>query len=99
MRNPSEQFPTAEYMLDGQRVSNSHRKTSYNNATPLMHIKWHYQMGDKEWVKEWKNRILFPREIDTLLRYNGYTIEKKYGNYDEQPFSDGAKKQLIVCRQ
>jgi len=61
-----------------------------------MHIKWHYKIGNQEFVKEWKNRILFPKEIDTILRYNGFGIETKFGNYDETPFDSMSQKQLIV---
>jgi hypothetical protein len=72
-------------------------QTSYDTSTQLMRIKWHYKIDNQEFVKEWKNRILFPKEIDTLLIYNGFRIETKFGNYDETPFDSASQKQLIVC--
>jgi hypothetical protein len=42
-------------------------------------------------------RHFFPQEIDTLLWYNDFLIEHKYGTYDEGEFSSDAPKQLIVC--
>ncbi|MBT9151352.1 MAG: hypothetical protein DDT40_01545 [candidate division WS2 bacterium] len=42
-------------------------------------------------------RIYFPQELDALLKYNGFRIEEKFGNYIETPFASAAPKQLIVC--
>jgi SAM-dependent methyltransferase len=98
MRDPSKRFPVAEYEdPDGAGTVTITEQTSYDAATQLMQIIWHYTIGARKFVKEWKNRILFPQEIDTLLRYNGFTIEKKYGNFDETPFTARSPKQLIIC--
>jgi hypothetical protein len=43
-------------------------------------------------------RMFFPQEIDALLHYNGFEVEKKYGNHEEAPFVDSSYKQIIVCR-
>ncbi|RLF93231.1 class I SAM-dependent methyltransferase [Thermococci archaeon] len=97
-RDPSEKFPVSEYEdPDGKGTVKISEQTSYDTSTQLMHIKWHYKIGNQEFIKEWKNRILFPKEIDTLLIYNGFRIETKFGNYDETPFDSMSQKQLIVC--
>ncbi|MFV9509727.1 hypothetical protein [Tepidibacillus sp. LV47] len=44
-------------------------------------------------------RIYFPKELDALLKYNGFKIEEKYGDYFGNPFTADSKKQLIVCLQ
>jgi len=41
--------------------------------------------------------MFFPQEIDALLHYNGFQIEDKYGGYEEAPFGDSSRKQIIVC--
>jgi hypothetical protein len=43
-------------------------------------------------------RQFFPQEIEALLWYNGFLIERKYGGYDEQAFASDSPKQLLVCR-
>jgi SAM-dependent methyltransferase len=43
-------------------------------------------------------RMYFPAELDSLLRYNGFNIVAKYGDYSLTDFNSEAKKQLIVCR-
>jgi hypothetical protein len=42
--------------------------------------------------------MFFPQEIDALLHYNGFEVEKEYGNHEEAPFVDSSYKQIIVCR-
>lgn len=43
-------------------------------------------------------RMYFPQELDALLRYNGFVIEQKYGDYDGRPFDAKSEMQLVVCR-
>jgi len=42
-------------------------------------------------------RIFFPQELDALLKYNGFSIEAKYGDYEENPFTPESHKQVVVC--
>jgi hypothetical protein len=72
----------------------------YDAATQVNHIKWFFQNegSDEEAALSFEMRHFFPQEIDALLWYNGFLIEHKYGNYDEEEFSSDAMKQLIVCR-
>lgn len=48
---------------------------------------------------EWKIRILFPKEIDALLKYNGFQIENKYGDFDRTEFTGDSEKQVIICKK
>jgi hypothetical protein len=41
--------------------------------------------------------MFFPQEIDALLHYNGFSIEQKYSDYEEHPFDDSSRKQVIIC--
>lgn len=52
---------------------------------------------EKELVEEMTYRLYFPQELEALLKYNGFTIESKFGSYDKTPFASGAVQQLIVC--
>jgi ubiquinone/menaquinone biosynthesis C-methylase UbiE len=53
---------------------------------------------EKETVEEMTYRLYFPQELDALLKYNGFTIESKFGSYARTPFASGSPQQLIVCR-
>jgi hypothetical protein len=42
-------------------------------------------------------RMYFPQELDALLKYNGFVIEHKFGDYEQAAFGSASEKQLIVC--
>ncbi|MDM3844904.1 MAG: class I SAM-dependent methyltransferase [Aphanizomenon gracile PMC638.10] len=52
----------------------------------------------KEIVEETKVRLYFPKELDILLKYNGFTIEHQFGDYDLTPFTSQSPRQLLICR-
>ena len=43
-------------------------------------------------------RMYFPQELDALIKYNGFVLESKYGDYDQTAFGAKSEKQLLVCR-
>jgi hypothetical protein len=72
----------------------------YDAASQVNHIRWFFrdEVTNKETVLSFEMRQFFPQEIYALLWYNGFLIEHKYGNYNEERFSSEAPKQLIICR-
>ena len=42
-------------------------------------------------------RMFFPEELDALLKYHGFIVERKYGDYDESPFESESPMQIVVC--
>ena len=65
----------------------------------LSHETWYFRddiTGEEQGVPL-NLRMFFPQEIDVLLHYNGFQIEDKYGGYEEAPFGDSSRKQIIVC--
>jgi len=72
----------------------------YDAASQVNHIQWFFrdEGTNKEMALSFEMRQFFPQEIDALLWYNGFLIEHKYGNYNEEEFSSDAWKQLIICR-
>lgn len=75
-------------------------KVDYDAATQINHIVWRYlhQSMDEVTTLSLDMRQFFPQEIDALLEYNGFSIEKKYGDYDDSLFTRRSPKQFIVCR-
>ena len=101
-RDSDQRYRIGEYedLYGGNgRVSVS-EKVKYETATQISYIRWFFQNEgeEKETVLSFAMRQFFPQEIDSLLWYNGFLIEHKYGSYDEQGFSSDSPKQLIVCR-
>jgi SAM-dependent methyltransferase len=97
---PDERFPFSEYNDPGGKgkvvVTHSY---VYEADTQIKRINtFHSLPGEDEEVEgELNMRMYFPQELDALLKYNGFTIEQKFGNYDLSPFNLEAEKQLIIC--
>ena len=73
----------------------------YDVAAQVNHSIWRYTNRDTQenWEIPFSLRMFYPQEINALLRYNGFTIENKFGGwYDESLYGDSSPKQLIVCR-
>lgn len=102
IRDPSERRPVGEYDdPDGRGKVVVEESNEYDRATQINVIRWIFTIKSqgRELIEELQMRIFFPRELDTLLHYNGFVIEHKYGDYDEGPFEAASPKQLLVCMQ
>ena len=100
IRDPSKRYPVSEYPdPDGKGYVVITENNVYDKATQIKRIKWYYKIGDQteETIEELNMRIFFPQELDMLLYYNGFTVEAKFGNYDQTPFVSSSPKQLVVC--
>ena len=100
LKEPSERYPMYEYPnphgIGKVKVTGSH---AYDKLTQISHFKSYYKMDDKEIVKSAKLRMFFPQELDALLYYNGFTIERKFGTYEEEPFKSDSNHQIIICHR
>ena len=102
IRDPSKRYPVAEYPdPDGRGKVVITENNIYDNDTQINRVKWYYRIGERteETIEELNMRIFFPQELNLLLHYNGFTIESKFGNYNETPFDSSSPKQLVVCRK
>ena len=100
-REPTVRYAVGEYddpRGGGRTVVTE--QVSYNAATQINRIRWFYrhEAANEETAVSFSMRCFFPQEIDALLAHNGYTIEQKYGAYDESGFISDSPKQLILCR-
>jgi SAM-dependent methyltransferase len=98
-RDPTRRYPHATYHdPNGKGMVEITESCTYDNAAQINRIKLYYKIGDgEEKVNELNMRIFYPQEIDALLKYNGFTIERKFGDYGENPFRLGSPKQIIIC--
>ncbi len=76
-------------------------KSFYDTATQINHIELIFQENNAapDQILTFKMRQFFPQEINALLKYNGFEIEHKYGDFLENEFNTDSPKQLIVCRK
>ena len=99
-RDPAKRFPHARYPApNGTGTVEVTESDAYDAAQQINHVRlFHKFPGTRgELVEETKIRIFFPQELNALLRYNGFLVEEKYGDYDESPFDAQSLRQLIVC--
>jgi ubiquinone/menaquinone biosynthesis C-methylase UbiE len=58
----------------------------------------HYHFSNGKIVSErLDHRIYFPKEIEAILKYNGFKIERCFGNYDSSAFSENSPHHIFVC--
>ncbi len=99
-RDPDERFFNSEYPdPDGGGIVKVYESNRYDPASQINHVKFYYQIPGRseEIVEELNMRMYFPEELDALLKYNGFGVDAKYGDYDDAPFGPVSPKQMIVC--
>ncbi|MDF5727866.1 MAG: class I SAM-dependent methyltransferase [Rhizonema sp. PD38] len=52
----------------------------------------------KEFVEEVTYRLYHPNELEALLKYNGFAIETKLGNYNKEPFTSSSPNFTIISK-
>jgi len=99
-RNPAKRYPHAKYAAPGGKgIMVVTESNAYDDATQINRIKLHYKIGRREEKTDELNmRIFYPQEINALLRYNGFVVEIKYGDYDCGMFRSRSPKQILLCR-
>lgn len=72
-------------------------KCKYDPASQINRVKWKYEIGGNEFIEQLDMRCFYPLEMDTILKYNGFKIIEKFGDYNETPFKSESPKQIYVC--
>jgi SAM-dependent methyltransferase len=99
-RHPGEIYPVEELGQDPDGTMVTGEEVSYNDATQVYTIRWHYSSpnGEDPRIDELRLRMFFPQELDALLESNGFEILHKYGDFSRTPYSEESLKQVLVCR-
>lgn len=71
----------------------------YGIANQINHKNWHFWHRPTDTIKTlvYSLRQFFPKEFDALFEFNGFRIEKKFGDFDESAFADDSIRQIIVA--
>ena len=86
----------------GREVRESRTRT-YDHVAQVLH--WtshrHWREGGKERTKTTRTalRYTFPQELSALLHYNGFAVERRYGDWDLQPLTAASPSIIVVCRK
>ena len=97
-RDPSKRYNRDEYPNpEGKGTVFISESSYYDKAKQINHLTTYYRINNKDVVKKIKLRMIFPKELDMLLGYNGFKIDQKYGSYDELLFSSDSNLQIVIC--
>jgi SAM-dependent methyltransferase len=101
LRDPSKEYPHSSYEdPDGAGRIEMTENNVYDPATQINRVRLYYRLPDGGTDRyDLICRMWFPQEIDAVVKYNGFEIESKYGNYDETPFRGDSPKQIVICRK
>lgn len=99
VRDPSKAYPNVKYQdpYGGGLIIVS-EKNSYDKATQTNKVKLSYSISDKTISNELILRIFFPQELDAILKYNGFKINAKYGDFDHTSFTSDSRRQIFSCQ-
>jgi len=99
-RDPAEEHEVTEYEspMTNDKVKIT-EITDYERAKQLMHLSWFYDSESNKRERDWTIRVWFPKEVDAVLKYNGFEIEKKFGDFDGSPMTNNSAQQIVVCKK
>ena len=99
-RGEGERSPFLEYAHpDGNGTVRVDFSSLYDRATQVQHLTLHYSLPDIEEqpTERISVRMYFPQELEALLKYNGFEVQAKYGDFESKPFKSGDNHQILVC--
>jgi len=98
IRDPLKRYIIEEYPdPDGRGNVVIRESNYYDTAAQINRLLWYFYINNEEiFSAQFNQRIYYPRELDALIGYNGFSIEAKYGYYDKSPFDSKSRKQIVV---
>jgi SAM-dependent methyltransferase len=89
----------AEYSTNDGRKVLIKQIMKYEKSTQISRIQWHYFINDIfHSVQNLDMRMYFPQELDFYLKWFGFSIIHKFGDFEEDIFNDNSEKQIFVCK-
>lgn len=90
----------AEYTTKDGREVLVEEAMRYDVKMQVNRIEWHYFINGKfDSVQNLDMRQFFPQELDAYLKWSGFDIIHKFGDFGEEAFSGTSARQVFVCRQ
>jgi len=87
---------------DGYKVRVSITQV-YDHVAQIVHLtsykRWHENGQEHTKIARTALRYTFPQELAALLHYNGFRIERQYGDWNYEPFSATSPSIISVCRK
>ena len=87
------------FELDSGKQMIIKQSMRYDKINQVNRVKWHHFIDGKEHIESLDMRCFFPQEMDYIIRYNGFEIVSKYGDFDKNTFGQKSAKQIYVLRK
>jgi SAM-dependent methyltransferase len=98
-RDPEEKYPLKTYQDPySDEMVELLENNYYDDESQINYMKWYFQIGEKEIVKSFNQRVYFPQELDYLVQLFGFEIVDKFGDFEETPFVDLPDTQVLVLK-
>jgi SAM-dependent methyltransferase len=72
----------------------------YDRARQVLFVAMEFtpEDGSDPWMTPLAHRQFFPRELEALLHYNGFTVTEQHGDFFRSPFAPDSRTLVIHCR-
>jgi hypothetical protein len=75
----------------------------YDHLTQILHLtgqrRWHDGKEELTKIVRTALRYTFPQELAALLHYNGFRIDRQYGDWNYEPLTVTSPSIISVCRK
>lgn len=75
----------------------------YEHVAQVVHVtvtkRWHDGEQEHTQITRTALRYTFPQELAALLHYNGFTILRQYGDWNEETLTAASPSIISVCRK
>jgi SAM-dependent methyltransferase len=75
----------------------------YDHVAQIVHLtshkRWHEDGQEHTRIARTALRYAFPQELAALLHYNGFSIERQYGDWNKELLSATSPSIISVCRK
>jgi SAM-dependent methyltransferase len=100
-REREEEWPG--YTDSSGREARRSKTQVYDHLAQILHWTTYrrWREGDQERTKVTRIalRFTFPQELAALLRYNGFTLLREYGDWNLEPLTAASRSIIVVCRK
>ena len=72
--------------------------SNYESESQINRVEWTHHIGEKKYIDKLDMRCFYPLEMDALLKYNGFKIIAKFGDFEENEFNSKSMKQIFLCK-
>ena len=79
------------------------RTQVYDHVAQILHWTtfWRWREDDQEHTRITRIalRFTFPQELAALLHYKGFSVLRRYGDWDLSPLTSASRSIIVVCRK